>query len=294
MFERALVAMDLSPATEALVAAIPSLQELGTREVILAHVARPMREPISGSLREISDLKDRLSRLADRLTERGFQVTVEVPSGAPAAELIKLAGTREPDFILVGSRSHTRIREAFVGSVAWDVVRRARRPVLLHRIEANRPDPEAALEGQAGGLPKKVIHPTDFSAAAANALPILAELAARGVPAFTLLHVLPVEANDGKQEAQEKLEALAAELRAAGASDVQTAVKLGVPHEEILIAGGRDSDNMVVMGTHGRGWLPEIVLGSESRQVVRRASANVLLVPAEKEGVEAGGAPPPA
>lgn len=286
MFERTLVAMDLSPATEALVSAIPGLREFGTREVILAHVARPIREPVSGSLRQMGDIRERLNGLAERLESDGFQVSVEVPSGSPAAELVRVARKIEPDFIMVGSRSHTRIREAFVGSVAWDLVRRAQRPVLLHRIEANRPDPEAVLEGRSGGLPTRVVHPTDFSEAAERAVPWLQSLAQKGVSRFTLLHVLPVDAQDGRDEAQERLEALAQQISADGRAEIKTVVRLGTPHEEILNAGGKDSTSMVIMGTHGRGFLPEIVMGSESRQVVRQASATVLLIPAGPEASE--------
>ncbi|MEX2528902.1 MAG: universal stress protein [Gemmatimonadota bacterium] len=282
MFRRILVSMDLSPATEALVAALPGLKELGTREIILAHVARPVQEPVSHSLRQVEDIRARLTSLAERLREDGFQVTVEVPSGSPAAELVRLAEAREPDAIMVGSRSHARVYEAFVGSVAWEIVRRARRPVILHRIEASRPDPEAALQSRGSGRPARVIYPTDFSTIAAGALPWLSNLAREGVEGFTLLHVLPVGSMEGREDAQASLDALADELRSAGAKDVRVEIRPGTPHEEVLAMGGRNPDNWVVMGTHGRGFLPEIVMGSESRQVVRQASATVLLIPAEE------------
>lgn len=282
MFERVLVAMDLSPATEALVSTLPGLREFGTREIILAHVARPIREPVSNSLREIGELRERLNELADRLREDDLTVTVEVPNGSPASELIKVADAKDPDVIVVGSRSHTRIREAFVGSVAWELVRRANRPIMLKRIQATAgQDAEAALKARRQGLPDRVVHPTDFSTTAQRSLPWLQALAARGVPSFTLLHVLPVEAQDGRQEALAQLEKLAAEVDPTGNADISCKVRLGTPHEEILSEGGKSRNNMVVMGTHGRGVLPEIVMGSESRQVVRRANATVLLVPTE-------------
>jgi nucleotide-binding universal stress UspA family protein len=284
MFRKVLVAMDLSPATEALVSALPAMKEFGTEELNLVHVARPLTDPVSRSLRKVGDLKTRLNALGDRLKDEGFEVTVDVPTGAPAVEIVKAAGSREPDIILVGSRSRTRIQEAFVGSVSWEVVRQARRPVLLQRIEANRPDPEAALESRGVGLPRRVLHPTDFSEIAVRAKPWLLELAGRGSITFTLLHVLPVAANDRKAEARERLDELAAELREAGATEVKVEVRLGTPHEEVLAAGGRDSETLVVMGSNGRGFLPGMVLGSESRQIVRRASARTLLIPANMVG----------
>jgi len=285
MFERALVAMDLSPATEALVSSIPGLQQFGTRELVLAHVAPPIREPVSVSLDEARKLKQRLEALATRLRNEGFEVTVDVPSGSPVTELVRLAVKHGPDFILIGSRSHTRIHEAFVGSVAWDLVRSAPCPVLLQRIEANRPDPEAALEARAGGLPRRVLHPTDFSETAVRALPNLDALAKLHVEEIVLLHVLPADGAEGREEASHRLEALAAQLRFENGPIITPQVRLGTAWEEILAAGARNSDTMVVMGTQGRGFLPEIVMGSVSRQVVRQASAPVLLVPSSA-GVE--------
>lgn len=280
MFGRLLVAMDLSPATEALVSALPAMREFGTTHIGLVHVARPLSEPMSDSFREVADLKARLQPLADQLRAEGFEVTVDVPIGAPAVEIVRLAEARNPDLILVGSRSRTRIQEAFVGSVSWETVRQARRPVLLQRIEANRPDPEAALESRDVGLPRRVLHPTDFSETARRARPWLLELAMRDGLEFVLLHTLPHGITDGKREAEENLEELATELLAAGAAGVDVQVRRGVPSEEVLAAGGRDARTLIVMGTHGKGFLPGIVLGSESRQIVRRASARTLLIPA--------------
>jgi len=280
MFGKVLVSMDLSPATEALVSALPGMREMDTGELHLVHVAKPVSEPVSRSLRDIEDLRGRLGKLAERLRGYGFSVTVEVPSGDPAGEVVKSAAYREADIILVGTRSHTRIREAFIGSVAWEIVRRARRPVLLQRIEANRPDPESALESRGSGLPDHVVHPTDLSDVASGALPWLAALARKGVPKFTLLHVSGAEGGKNGQETLARLEELAAGLRAEGAAEVKAQVRVGSPHEEILAVGGRSPDALVVMGTQGRGFIPEIVMGSVSRQVVRHASSRILLIPA--------------
>ena len=171
MFEKVLVSMDLSPATEALVSALPGMRELGTREFVLVHVAKPSRGPTSEALTRVEELRGRLQSLADRLEEDGFSASVRVPTGAPAAEVVKAIEDKDPDVVLVGSRSHTLIREAFVGSVAWDIVRGAGRAVLLQKIEPSRGDPEAALESPGTGLPKHVAFPTDFSDTANRARP---------------------------------------------------------------------------------------------------------------------------
>ncbi len=285
MFEKVLVSIAFSPATEALVSALPAMRELGTRELGLVHVAKRFEDPVSESLAQVGELRSRLNGLADRLREDGFSVTVNISIGAPAAEVVKAAGAWDPDVVLVGSGSRTLIRDAFIGSVAWDIVRRVGRPVLLQKIEPNLADPEAALETRGSGLPRHVVYPTDFSATAAWARPWVLGLAKIGAPSFTLIHVMGSE--ESRKEAEGQLDELARELREQGATEVNCRVRIGTPYKEVLNAGGNRVDALVVMGTHGRGFIPGIVLGSVGRQVVRHASSRVLLIPGVRDSTMA-------
>lgn len=89
-----------------------------------------------------------------------------------------------------------------------------------------------------------------------------------------------------EDDLKDEFEKLAEELREQGATDLGYRIPIGTPYEEILNAGGNRADALVVMGTHGRGLLPGVVLGSVGRQVVRRASARVLLLPADEADAE--------
>lgn len=187
--KRALVALDLSPAMEALVTSLPGLLEFGIDELHLVYVAPPVSYPASEAISRAEQARGRLATLRASLESAGFSVRVEVPFGAPADVLCTLAAETRADLIVVGSRSHSRIREAFVGSVAWEVVRKASVPVLLRKVEPVRPDPEAVLEVAGPGLPKRLIFPTDFSEVADRALPWVDWLMDRGVPELVLVHV---------------------------------------------------------------------------------------------------------
>jgi len=138
------------------------------------------------------------------------------------------------------------------------------------------------LESPGTGLPKHVVFPTDFSDTANRARPWLLKLVGDGTPSFSLLHVMPAVSEEGRESAENQLKELAQELREHGATDVSYRVPIGTPYEEILNAGGNRADALVVMGTHGLAFLPGVVLGSVGRQVVRHASARVLLLPAEE------------
>ena len=128
MFEKVLVGMALSPATAALVSALPAMREFGTRELCLVHVAKPLHDPVSQSLERVEELRSRMSALADRLSGDGFSVTVDVPIGAPAPALVKVAEKRDPDVVLIGSRSRTLIKDAFIGECGMGHRARSRAP----------------------------------------------------------------------------------------------------------------------------------------------------------------------
>ena len=69
----------------------------------------------------------------------------------------------------------------------------------------------------------------------------------------------------------------AAEDRAV-AGDVVTAVREGPPSREVVEYAGEEECDLVVMGTHGRGGLNRLILGSVAERVVRSSEVPVLTV----------------
>jgi nucleotide-binding universal stress UspA family protein len=64
--------------------------------------------------------------------------------------------------------------------------------------------------------------------------------------------------------------------------DVELEVSLGVPHGEIVrLAAERDVD-LIVMATHGRGFISHAIMGSTTERVLRRSPCPVLVVPGEQ------------
>ncbi|WP_418285335.1 universal stress protein [Halorubrum sp. DTA46] len=75
-------------------------------------------------------------------------------------------------------------------------------------------------------------------------------------------------------DAVERVERLAADA----AVDVETAVVDGSPSREIIRYAENNGCDLVVMGTHGRGGIDRLLLGSVAEKVVRGASIPVLTV----------------
>jgi nucleotide-binding universal stress UspA family protein len=139
---------------------------------------------------------------------------------------------------------------------------------------------------------KRIVCPTDFSAAAANAERHAVGLAKALGAELVLLHVAseaPLwRESVGSAEVRKIFESqrrwvadtLAERAGALGADGVKARglVKVGVPWEEIVAAAADEHADMIVMGTEGRTGLDRLLLGSVAERVVRRAPCPVLTV----------------
>jgi len=67
-------------------------------------------------------------------------------------------------------------------------------------------------------------------------------------------------------------------------------VREGYPVEEILDAADAKECDVIIMGTHGKGWLKQTFLGSVARSVLERSRKPVLIIPlpSEKTSAELG------
>jgi nucleotide-binding universal stress UspA family protein len=135
---------------------------------------------------------------------------------------------------------------------------------------------------------RKIVVPTDFSEPAAAALSLACELALTLDTVVELMHVFqlprmalpdgstlvatPAEATDAMRHGEA---ALAAAKRGCRAPVTTRLVEGSIP-EAILDAVG--TDDLVVMGTHGRTGLSHLLLGSITEKVVRKATCPVLTV----------------
>ena len=67
-------------------------------------------------------------------------------------------------------------------------------------------------------------------------------------------------------------------------------VKEGHPAEEILNTADTKGCDVIVLGTHGKGWLKQTFLGSVASSVLERTRKPVFIIPlpSEKSGIEMG------
>ena len=143
---------------------------------------------------------------------------------------------------------------------------------------------------------EKILYPTDFSDASKKALDYIKQLKGAGTKEVVVFHVIDereiehiahlaelnvsIEELEKRKEqyAKEEMKAIGAELKKAGFK-VKTRIDKGVPFRDILKAEEQEKDvSVVVLGSHGKSCIAEMLLGSVSEKVVRKSSKPVLVV----------------
>jgi universal stress protein A len=139
----------------------------------------------------------------------------------------------------------------------------------------------------------RILVPTDFSAGSERAWAEARRLAARLGAELVLVHVLvetPLYSEGpftmkqtrgvfdaARAWAVKTLGEWAAAAAAAGIS-ARWVLRAGVPYKEIVGAAARESADLIVIGTHGRGGLDRALLGSVADRVIRLAPCPVVTV----------------
>jgi len=140
---------------------------------------------------------------------------------------------------------------------------------------------------------RRILVPTDFSRQSERAWATARRLARAVGADLVLLHVfveMPLYSESplsgeriheayaaARTWAAEQLEQWAATGRAEGVG-VKTLLRTGIPHDEIVATARDEGADLVAIGTHGRGGLNRLMLGSVCDRVIRLSSCPVLAV----------------
>ena len=143
---------------------------------------------------------------------------------------------------------------------------------------------------------RKILYPTDFSDVSKNALNFLKQFKNIGVEEICVLHVIDKRdvqfsylyffdenSVDGtveqklKNEAEREMEEIEGKLKDWGFK-VSSSVTFGIPIKEILSAEKKEDISFIVIGSHGKSDLEEMLLGSVSDNIIRKCKKPVLVV----------------
>lgn len=218
------------------------------------------------------------------------EVAIEVATGKPAPEILRVSRERACDLIVMSSHGATGFRKLFFGSTTERVLRDTTVPVLVTPGDTFGP---AGLE-DAPRLVRRVLVPVDLTAATPHQVRIARDLAEAIDLPLLLLHVVePVRATFFPQS---RLPSVEAERRYRAERDLdvlldglpprirpEALVAYGEPAEEIAkIAVDRDA-GLIVMGLYSSAVLGPH-MGSVTYRLLCLAHRLVLAIPPSTSG----------
>lgn len=266
----------------ALRVAIARADEMGaTLEVVAVATAEPLNTPeipfalwSEANLLRRKALREDVEAQLERVTGRPRAHSVVLLDGNPAFTIAGVAREQHAALVVVGLGRHHVTDRLFSDETALQLARIARVPVL-------------AVPTTARAVPRHAVVAIDFSDLSLRAAQTAVD-AVSDEGRVDLVHVMPYVSEDSfTLQAQEpyqswaegQLDALADKLTVPAGVNVTRVAVRGRPAPELLDYVGRVHADLVVTGTHGRGFVARTFLGSVTTKLMRAATCCVLTVP---------------
>ncbi|MCU0565128.1 MAG: universal stress protein [Oculatellaceae cyanobacterium Prado106] len=136
MLKKILVALDHSDLSDQVVETLLQFQLEGVAEVVLAHVvANADSDPDVAVDRPQADTETIPQQSLEKLQTYQAQIpcksALEIVTGDPAEEIVRLANIHQAELIVIGSRGLTGMSRILQGSVSGQVVEEAHCSVLV-------------------------------------------------------------------------------------------------------------------------------------------------------------------
>jgi nucleotide-binding universal stress UspA family protein len=285
VFEKVLFPTDLSPYAEKTCEYVVGLKAIGVEKVIQAYILESDEEyPITMARkkRTMATLKEREAFFR----EHGLEVESRIEMGTPYREILKLADAEEVDLIVIGCHGKGLLDELVIGSVSDRVTREAKVPVLLVKYKVLQHDMGQQLERRSAELFRKILYPTDSSSCSLSVMQFVREFKKVGCDEVIIANVIDSthtklkDIPNAVREMERKLSVEQHIFQELGVK-ASVAVPVGRPVEELLRIGKEERVSLIVMGSTGKGYFKQMLLGSVSENMVRHAKCPVLIVHSE-------------
>jgi nucleotide-binding universal stress UspA family protein len=288
MFKKFIVATDLSPASNAVVSCLSGLKDYGAEDCLLLQCLTFADAASTAYSYHAEPLEELLNIQKSLLEQQGFRVEARSVVGTPKREINRIAVQEKYDLIVIGAQGQSLAEEKLLGGVAYGVINKTSKPVLIVPVEKEPGEKDACKPVDRCKFSGHLLFATDFSAIAENAFAQLEKLVTEGAKKITLVHIqdktkleqhLVSRLEEFNQHDRKRLENLKQALLKRATPIIELEILYGIPYEEITRLVRERNVQMVIMGTQGLGFVGEIFLGSVSHNVIRHSVAPVLLIP---------------
>ena len=276
---RILVALDGTPASETILAALMPLARSTPLDLTLFNVA-------SGP-DLVGNSRSYLGRMQGALALHRISTSVETKTGEPGPEIIARLQSGEFAFGAMTTHGRQGLDRLLMGSVAETVVRTSETPLFINR-------PDARI-----GDWKKILVPLDGSPLAEEILEDVEPLARTSGATLHVVHVAETFVAAAAMEIaysavalpdmKPYLEIIRKRLAGTGLN-VETEALIGPPAPSIVRHAADIGAGLIALTTHGRSGLRRVIMGSVAEQIFRTAPCPILVRPIRKRSSAFSGA----
>ncbi|MEO1520580.1 MAG: universal stress protein [Cyanobacteria bacterium J06633_2] len=295
MFRKALICTDFEDGLYRLANFVPNLSAGGLRQVTFLHTVPLLEDrefPRIDSEREAL-AKDRLSVALDSVPD-GVDVSIDVQSAKPSDHIMKAVKQFEPDIIILGTPSRSRLKEQVFGSTTQALCRQSTVPVLILRPQLISSYMVDELALRCERLFRYLLVPYDDSSSANYLIESLKsriqESPDSAIKRCVLCWVIEEGARRGVrgtidyqiEEAEKKISLVKADLESLGI-DVQTSVTKGKVFAEVLNLAIERDISAIAISSDSMGKLIEWSIPSFAGELVRQSWHPVIYFPPSRK-----------
>jgi len=296
MFKKILFPISFEEFSMEVLKSVSCLQAGGLEEVVLLHVihTESLYTDLDWGVVFNTDLiereaRKRLEDYAEFLESQNIRSKIRITKGRRAPEIMKVAADEEVSLIVAGRQKRGILGELFVGSITHQIIRKSAVPVLIAKYHTVKEIEGEVREFVCTDMFRKILYPTDWSACAERAGEYLRPLRQVGAAEVLAVHVIGdwfTEAeyvtdtvrSELQVESEDKLKILEKELNESGFRVRTMLLEGGRTYQEIVELASEEDVSLIVMGSHGRGFVSETLWGSVSQRVAEHSEKPVLIV----------------
>jgi nucleotide-binding universal stress UspA family protein len=210
---------------------------------------------------------------------------LDVRIGNPAWVLRQVAREMDARLLVLGGKHHPAAVRWFGGSTAHHVVRTVDVPLLVAAAPVTRFERLLVATDLSESARSMIQAAWDFGLPFGARLRVLTV-----VEPFPAIPDVGIQLNESEhlRHAQQEVEELVASMAARVC--IESTVQLGSPARTISEDAKAWGADLVVVGSHGRGWVDRVLLGSTTERLLNRLPCSVLVVPVRGPG-STGAAP---
>ena len=282
MLRTILAAVDTKKREDHVITNISTLDPSKVEKVTLLHV----NDERFGKLNISEEEKQIFEKAHDDLKERGFSVDPLVLTGVPFDEIVNEAKKRKVSLIATGAGNNPKWKDFLFGETVERVLQLSSLPIMVCREI-----------GPGIHVFRHLLIGIDFSKGSYNAVKVVKSIAEQklaDIEKVTLIHVHEKTTMDllmkyaAKEQIdkeisveKDRLDEICASFSELGIKEVNAAMSIGRPAEEIIKTVKTIGPSLIIIGAQGTGDPVMCRIGATALRIAQFASSSVLIIPTE-------------